>query len=509
MAEAHSVWRIDLDSEAATHRLAGEVALIVRPDDLITLSGDLGAGKTSFARALIRILTDDPDTEVPSPTFTLMQVYQGRTCPIVHADLYRLRGPEELAQLGWDEAAEGALVMVEWADRAGDQLPADRLDVHLQLDLQHGPEARSATLTAFGNFAPRLRRAKAANELLQSSGWAGAVRTFMQGDASARSYERLQKTTGERAILMISPPRPDGPPIRSGKSYSAIACLAENIVPFVAVGAALRALSLSAPEIYACDLDTGLAILEDLGTQGIVDQNGPIADRYAESVALLAWLHGKDLPESAPVKDATVYKLPHYGIDALMVEIELLLEWYVPAYAPAAVASGAQAGFGSLWKELLTPVIDSERTWTLRDYHSPNLIWLPERTGLQRVGIIDFQDCVLGHPAYDVVSILQDARVTVSGELELRLLSHYAHKRRESDANFDMASFARAYAVLGAQRATKILGIFARLAKRDRKPQYLAHLPRVESYIVKNLTHPALSGLRAWYETHLPGLFAP
>jgi aminoglycoside/choline kinase family phosphotransferase len=144
----------------------------------------------------------------------------------------------------------------------------------------------------------------------------------------------------------------------------------------------------------------------------------------------------------------------------------------------------------------------------LRDYHSPNLIWLPDREGLQKVGIIDFQDCVQGHPAYDLVSLLQDARVDVPDELELKLLTHYTRQRRHDTPEFDMSAFAMSYAILGAQRATKILGIFARLDRRDGKPQYLAHLPRVERYLAKDLAHPDLAALRAWYAEYLPRLLA-
>jgi aminoglycoside/choline kinase family phosphotransferase len=134
-------------------------------------------------------------------------------------------------------------------------------------------------------------------------------------------------------------------------------------------------------------------------------------------------------------------------------------------------------------------------------------LWLAERKGVARIGILDFQDCVLGHPAYDVASLGQDARVDAPDELELKLLAYYAKLRREADSEFDMAAFAKAYAILAAQRATKILGIFARLDQRDRKPQYLAHLPRVESYLRKSLRHPALADVRAWYEANIPGLF--
>jgi aminoglycoside/choline kinase family phosphotransferase len=170
------------------------------------------------------------------------------------------------------------------------------------------------------------------------------------------------------------------------------------------------------------------------------------------------------------------------------------------------MSASARAEFVNLWSECLTEVLAGPTTWTLRDYHSPNLIWLPGRHGIQRIGLIDFQDAVLGHPAYDVASLLQDARVTVPADLELKLISLYARERRAIDPHFDVAAFARAYAIMGAQRATKVLGIFARLDKRDGKPQYLRHLSRIETYLARNLSHPALSKLRGWYETYLPRL---
>ncbi len=502
-SDNETIWKIDLPGEAATLELARRIMPLVGPNDLVTLSGDLGAGKTTFARALIRLLTNDPQLEVPSPTFTLMQVYQTPAFPVVHADLYRIRDPSELAELGWDEAAEGALLIVEWADKAGG-LPPDRLDISLSLASGRDPNQRMVAITGHGAFSARVGRARDIQALLERSGWGDARRTFMLGDASVRAYERLTKPDGAKAILMISPPRPDGPPVRNGKPYSAIARLAEDIRPFIAVDLALRAQDLSAPEIYACDMEAGLAVLEDFGAEPVADERGPIPDRYGESTAALAALHARDLPSYLPLDEEATYRVPVYDIDALLIEIELILEWYAPHVARAPLSSSARAAFVNLWRPLLQQICAAPTTWSLRDYHSPNLIWLPEREGVRKVGIIDFQDCVLGHPAYDLVSLLQDARVTVSDELELKLLGYYARLRQADTPDFNMTDFARAYAVLGAQRATKILGIFARLDRRDGKPQYLAHIPRVERYLAKDLAHPDLAPLRAWYENHLP-----
>ncbi len=505
--DLQTTWTIDLPNEAATLALAPRIQPLVGPNDLVTLSGDLGAGKTTFARALVRLLVKEPELEVPSPTFTLMQVYQAPAFPVVHADLYRIRDASELSELGWEEAADGAVLIVEWATKAG-ELPPDRLDIELAMTSGRDPGRRKATITGHGAFAERVARARNIQALLDRSGWGSAERAFMLGDASVRAYERLTNPDGAKAILMISPPRPDGPPVRNGKPYSAIARLAEDIRPFIAVDEALRAQKLSAPAIYAYDAQAGLAVLEDFGAEPVVDDNGPMPERYAEATAVLASLHARSLPSELPLKREEAYRVPPYDIDALMIEIELVVEWYAPHMARVQLSSSARAAFINLWRPLLQQICAGPTTWALRDYHSPNLIWLPEREGLRRVGVIDFQDCVLGHPAYDVVSLLQDARVTVSDELELKLLSHYARLRRAQTPDFNMMDFARAYAVMGAQRATKILGIFARLDRRDGKPQYLAHLPRVERYLTKDLNHPELAPLRAWYETHLPRALA-
>jgi tRNA threonylcarbamoyl adenosine modification protein YjeE len=500
------VWTLSLPDEAATEDLARMLAEELKPGDLLTLSGGLGAGKTTLARALVRALAGDPGLEVPSPTFTLMQIYDAPRGTVVHADFYRLGGAGELAELDWEEMTESAVTLVEWPERAEDALKGDHLEVALDLTPGRDGHGRIATLTGFGTFGPRLQRLRGFHSIVERSGWAGATRVPIQGDASTRAYERLVKPTGETAILMISPPRPDGPPVRRGKPYSAIAKLAESVHAFVAMDRGLRALGFSAPRIYGEDLETGLLILEDLGHEPVVDAEGPIPERYAEATRLLVKLHGATLPPVLPVQDGREHPLPPYDMEALLIEAELLADWYVPYIIGNQLSGSARAEFGNLWSEVLAEIVAGPATWTLRDYHSPNLIWLPGRQGLQRVGLIDFQDAVLGSPAYDVASLLQDARVTVPADLELKLISLYARERKAADPAFDVAGFAQAYAIMGAHRATKVLGIFARLDKRDGKPQYLRHLPRIEDYLARNLAHPALSRLKVWYETHLPRL---
>ncbi len=483
-----------------------DIALSLSPGDLVTLSGDLGAGKTTLARGIIRALAGDETLEVPSPTFTLLQLYELPRFPVVHADLYRVSTLAELSELGWEEAAEGAAVMVEWPERASAFIQADRLDVSLSLAAEFGPDARQVRLTGFGAWAERLTRFRATRELLDSAGFGAAGRAAIQGDASGRSYERLFTHPGT-AILMNSPPRPDGPPIRDGKSYSAIAHLAENVRPFVAMARALRERGFSAPEVFAADIDNGFLLLEDLGADGIVTRTeppAPIEHLYAAAVDVLVALHTRELPSKLPVSPRIEHEIPPYDHDAFLVELELMPDWYLPYRGVTSFTPQMREYFTSLWRAALSEVIAAPKTWVLRDFHSPNLLWLPAREGLAQVGLLDFQDAVMGPAAYDVAALLMDARVDIPHELEITLLSRYAVGRSAADPDFDPDEFARHYVTLGAQRATKILGIFARLAKRDGKPQYLAHMPRVWNYLVHALAHPSLAQLNAWYRTNVP-----
>ena len=499
-----SSFTVALANEQATERLVTDIAAVLEPGDLVTLSGDLGAGKTAFARAMIRYLADNPDIPVPSPTFTLIQTYDLPRFPVVHADLYRLEGPGELAELGFDDLPQDAVVLLEWPDRAEGFLPPDRLDVAFTLNPQAGPDARKARITGYGAFAVRAERIPAVRRFLDASGYGQAERRRIQGDASTRSYERLW--SGEqRAILMNAPRYPDGPPVRDGKPYSAIAHLAEDIIPFVAMANGLRQRGFSAPQIYEAELADGLLIIEDLGPEPVVtgDPPAPIEDRYTAAVDALIALHSQELPGAIPVAPHVIHALPAYDIDAYLIELELLLDWYLPRLG-VAVTDNMRDDYVALWVEALQVALEAESTWVLRDFHSPNLIWLPERQDIARVGLLDFQDAMMGPAAYDLASLLQDARVNVPELMEVSLLDHYVRNRGETDASFDPANFIGLYATLAAQRASKILGIFARLDRRDTKPQYIRHIPRIWGYLQRSLAHPALAMLQDWYSLNVP-----
>ena len=497
-----------LADEAATARLGAEIAPWLRPGDFVALEGDLGAGKTTLARGLLCALARDDTLEVPSPTFTLVQSYGEGRLPVAHFDLYRLEQARDMEELGLDDAlAEGA-ALVEWPLRLGDALPASRLEVRLAIT----PEGRRrAELSGHGTWQERLARQADISRFIAGAGWQGASRTMLDGDASTRSYEWLKRPrigTGQReksppSAFLMNWPQIEEPTLRDGRTYRQLACLASSVTSFVAVGSHLRSLGLSAPEIYAADETKGLLLLEDLGDRGYgemigsgMDMTGP----YEAATAALARLHGQPAPRALPLPGGRRHEVPTYGLDICLIEIDLLTTWAWPVIKGSACPAGEVAVFRGIWTDLFA-TLGGAQTLMLRDFHSPNLIWLPEREGAARAGIIDHQDAAIAHAAYDVVSLGQDARVDISDTNEAMILETYL-ARMPGAIGIDELEFRRAYAVFGAQRAVRLIGLFVRLAHQDDKPQYLAHLPRVAEYLNRNLRHPALGALRSWTERH-------
>ena len=508
MPASHAIESLD---EAQLVRLGEDLAFVARRGDLMTLSGELGAGKTTLARAIIRALLSNPGEEIPSPTFTLVQTYETPRMPVAHFDLYRLGAPEELDELGLDLALASGIAIVEWPERAEDLLPADRLEVRIDdpsSDTEGGGTDRRLTLKGYGEWAPRLQRLIAMRALIENcDGGGDRELRYLQGDASPRRYGRVRGPRRPDAILMDAPRQPDGPAIRNGLPYSQLVHLAEDVRPFVAVADALRATGLTVPCIRAQDLENGFLLIDDLGdrvfgaeiTAGTADQ----ATLWRAATDVLLALRDAPPPVALAVPGDGEHRVSAYDADAMAIETELLTDWYWPALHGAAIPDEQRARFVALWGEIIPRLAAMPPAWVLRDYHSPNLLWLPEREGIARVGVIDFQDAMRGPAAYDLVSLLQDARVDVAPELERQLFEHYSAGAAARGV-FDRDAFAFAYAALGAQRNTKIVGIFARLAKRDGKPGYLRHIPRLWGYLERNLAHPELRPLREWFDANFP-----
>ena len=350
---------------------------------------------------------------------------------------------------------------------------------------------------------------------LSEAGWGHAERRALAGDASTRRYERLVADRGSM-VLMDAPPDAEAPTCPDGASpqdrmalgYNAIACLAgPDSGPFVAVSDWLHESGLSAPQIVSADLAKGLLLLEDLGdglyTQ-MIDGGADEALLYRAALDVLVHLHTQTAPSLLPVRGRADFAIRAYDSLALQAEADLLIDWYWPQVFGQDPDDSARQAYGEIWRGLAEAMARDTTVVVLRDYHAQNLLWLPDRKGVARVGLIDFQDAVLGSPAYDLVSLLEDARRDVSPELADQMLNYYVAQRRAAQSSFDEDAFRSAYALFGAQRNAKIVGIFARLCRRDGKPQYLDYLPRVWRYLESDLAHPSLAELKSWFDQHIP-----
>ncbi len=484
--------RFEFHSPLATEQFAQTLSLWAKPGSVIALSGELGSGKSTFARAFIRALSKhDEIFDIPSPSFSLVQLYDTTRIAVAHIDLYRLSTASEAEELGLAELLTTHVMLIEWPDRLGHAMTDNMLSLHFSGMGQN----RVVALEARGNWIDALNRNQTIEEFLTETHWDKATRTFLEGDASSRRYETL-RLNEKRQILMDMPLRPDGPPVKDGKPYSAIAHLAEGLASVVTVNKQLSSQGYSAPLIEAYDINQGLAIIEDLGglVFGRMMQNGfDMNEPLRTAIALLADMSSKTWPTT----------ISAYDVDAQLIEADLLASWFWPYVHGKEAKLELRQSFEKVWRNILPLAVSETPYWVMRDFHSPNLIWLPEREGIKRVGLIDTQDAVLGHPAYDLASLLQDARVDIDFTWADQLYQYYI-ELRQHDAKFDAQQFSTAYAIHGAQRATKILGIFARLAKRDGKPGYLKHMPRVSRYLVRNLSHPALGELQDWFKENMP-----
>jgi aminoglycoside/choline kinase family phosphotransferase len=318
--------------------------------------------------------------------------------------------------------------------------------------------------------------------LLSPTSFADAQLQPLAADASFRRYVRVVMPDAT-AMLMDAPPDK------------------ENVRPYLATAEYLNSKGYSAPNILARDIDSGLLLLEDLGDDSftrILKRDASEATQYqlySAAIDLLAQWHD----ESRGFSNPHALRAPTYDQALLIQEVKLFTDWYLPQALGVEQAVALRPKFLELWQSLLLAIPLAQTHWVHRDYHADNLMWLPQRSGLARVGLLDFQDGVYGDAAYDLVSLLEDARRDVPPALASVMLERYIAASR-----LDAERFRAAYALLGAQRNCKIIGIFVRLAVRDQKPHYLSYLPRVWAHLECDISHPLLQPLKHWFDLHVP-----
>ncbi len=424
------------------------------------------------------------NNEVPSPTFTLVEIYQPASGPAIwHFDLYRIETPEDAYELGIEDAFADGIALIEWPERLGALMPRE----HLQVALAAGQseKARIATLSPSPSLGRPCRRAEAwlsatRRSRRSSRPAAGPMPSArrLPGDASFRRYCRLARG-GTTTMLMDAPPPQ------------------EDVRPYLAVARHLRALDFSAPAILAAEEETGLLLIEDFGDGTFTRLLAKGEDEralYAMAIDVLIALHRRFDAAHAPW-------LPPYDDTRLLNEAALLVDWYLPAITGQPTSPRCARNIsisGARFSRWRARVPDS---LVLRDYHVDNLMRIAGRDGLAACGLLDFQDAVLGPVTYDLVSLLEDSRREIAPDLVAAMYARYcaAFPDRSIAPCFD-ASFA----VLGAQRHCKVIGIFTRLCRRDGKPRYLAHIPRLWRLLDGNFRHPVLAPVKAWLDRSYP-----
>lgn len=310
---------------------------------------------------------------------------------------------------------------------------------------------------------------------LKRAGWAAATAQPLSGDASFRRYIRLS-LGDRRALLMDAPPE-----------------VGEDVRPFARIDRHLIGLGLSAPEILGEDTERGFLLLEDFGDAtftNLLAQGADEADLYSLATDVLIALH---------TMDAVPDWLAPYDDERLLAEVALLPDWFMGSQG-LDIDTQARAAYDHAWLNAFPHVHAGPRTLVLRDYHVDNLMRLDDRDGVRACGLLDFQDALAGHAAYDLMSLLEDARRDIDPALQAAQKERYCTQRNITDVD----AFDTAYATLAAQRHAKVIGIFTRLDRRDGKPVYLKHIARVWGLLEKNLGHPALADVRAWIDEHIP-----
>jgi aminoglycoside/choline kinase family phosphotransferase len=333
------------------------------------------------------------------------------------------------------------------------------------------------SLAALAPFPAAAPRQQAMRRLLDANGWRGIEPQPLTADASFRTYHRLADGR-RRAVLMDAPPPQ------------------EDVAPYIAVAALLRRLGLSAPEVMAEDRGHGFLLIEDFGDDTytrLLARGADEAALYALAIDTLVALQRAVAAEDAP-------DLPPYDEARLLAEAALLADWYYPAATGNALAEAEREDYLARWRGVLREIEPCSATLVLRDYHVDNLMLLPDREGVRGCGLLDFQDAVVGHPAYDLVSLIEDARRDVPPALRESAAARYL----AAFPGLDRPAFRRAAAILAAQRNAKIIGIFTRLWRRDGKAQYLPHIPRVWRLLEEDLHEPALAPIAGWLDRHLP-----
>lgn len=484
--------------ESATGRLAEQVGRYCSTGDMVRLVGDMGMGKSVFARGVLRGLGSTQEF-MPSPTFTLMQTYDDTRVPTIHVDCYRINDPSEMAAVDVTPWLEHGVVIVEWPEQGGDWFPFDKPDMfeHSIMEVDNPgvltvefaeTETGQRRLTFYANASwlrrmaliePSLMREhtlQGRQMFLAECGLRAHVPTPVGGDASFRSFWRLYTPEGARVVMDVPPP-------------------VEDLKAWVDVAGQLKTLGVRVPEVYAADVKKGYALIEDFGTESLVSKlqsQQDVLPWYQCAVDVLIHL-----------AHAGHHPLPSYTRADMWSEAARFLDWYLPQATGCAVHTADRKLWQSAWQPLFDVIERMPLTTMLWDYNASNIMLLGDEPNepLKDVGLIDFQDARTGPCCYDLAMLLDDARCSVPEDMKKILIRRFVDGM---DDSVDLEAFHEGYRAASMLRLFKIIGGFSRLALRDGKTHYLDNLSRCWQMVDGYLEYPEFSEVKQFLTRNLP-----
>ena len=474
-------------------KLAKELVPLLNEGGVMTLNGQIGAGKTTLAKLIIQELTQTPLEDIVSPTFNLYHTYNRDNLEIAHYDFYRIESEIELLEIDLNESLTDKICIIEWADKFRDLLPKDRIEIFITCKKNE----RVYRINPLGKFREVVsNRAKIENYL----GGLDINFTELQrlpGDASKRNYYRVMSP--DNTMILMDATQESNIKSKTG--------LSNGIDDFIKIQKYLDSIDVRVPKLIVRNRIDNILLEEDLGEYSYADMLTKENYQKLYNPAIKTLIHISNINHPKNIStDSNPHYLKEFDLDIYLNEAEIFIDYYWPFIHGKQCNADKKQEFTHVMGEVYSNLTD-DKTLMLRDFHSPNLLFLENEDGFRKCAVIDFQDALFGHPLYDLVSLTNDARTTIDEHQEKYLIDLYKKDFPFNNFQFDSLSFIEQYHILGVQRSIKILGIFARLAILETNQNYLVHMPRVICYIKRIMQSGSIQTLACWLNQNFKETF--
>ncbi len=467
------------------------IAPIFEKGDLLALNGEIGSGKTTLTKHLINYLTATRIDEINSPTFNLCQTYSKEDLIISHYDFYRLDYLQEIEELDINDSIKNNFTIIEWANKFSSILPKD----HFEIQINNKSHQREYKILFHGEYAKKIAAHKNRLSFLSNSNLNIKKITKMRGDASKRKYYRVND--GQENFVLMD----------ASEDSIKKTTTSKTLTDFIVFGQYLENIGLRVPKIYEFDIQKHLILEEDLGLTTYDELYSKLSFKDLISPAiesLLILVHSNY--ENLNDLEGRAFEPQNFDKKVFINESKIFIDYYWPYVKNSICPEEEKYKFLFIIEKIYSN-LSTDKAIVLRDFHSPNLHYLQNEKGHRKCALIDFQDALLGHPLYDLVSLAQDARFTISEDKEIYIVDAFKDKFLFNDFQLSKSSFNEQYKILAIQRSLKILGIFARLSLLEGKNNYIIHMPRVVDYIRRSMDCSLLHDLTHWLKINFKDIF--